>query len=216
MLIQEGVNLKFSHRSFQEYFAALGINQLDDSRQEKVLISWVESDTNNLIAHRTFIETLFSIQRERTYHNLCIPVIIKIDKLFEEWNDNEKILQALFKSFRYDAFGSEGSQISFTLSKDLGYYFRLQFFVFRSIGIEISDVSDYKKTKQIENQLFENWEKGFRLPYSEFSLEDKLLLQDWMESWFLKRHRYLNKWAITQKNSMKTKKRSFLSIIDDL
>ncbi|HFI0749947.1 TPA: NTPase, partial [Streptococcus suis] len=124
MLIQEGVNLKFSHRSFQEYFAALGINQLDDSRQEKVLISWVESDTNNLIAHRTFIETLFSIQRERTYHNLCIPVIIKIDKLFEEWNDNEKILQALFKSFRYDAFGSEGSQISFTLSKDLGYYFR--------------------------------------------------------------------------------------------
>ncbi|HFI0749875.1 TPA: hypothetical protein ACGO57_001966, partial [Streptococcus suis] len=71
-------------------------------------------------------------------------------------------------------------------------------------------------TKQIENQLFENWEKGFRLPYSEFSLEDKLLLQDWMESWFLKRHRYLNKWAITQKNSMKTQKRSFLSIIDDL
>lgn len=216
MLIQEGVNLKFSHRSFQEYFAALGINQLDDSRQEKVLISWVESDTNNLIAHRTFIETLFSIQRERTYHNLCIPVIIKSGKLFEEWNDNEKILQALFKSFMYDTFGREEPEISFTLSKDLGYYFRLQFFVFRSIGIEISDVSDYKKTKQIESQLFENWEKDFRRPYSAFSLEDKLLLQDWMESWFLKRHKYLYEWAIAQKNSMKTKKRSFLSIIDDL
>ena len=86
MMLQEGVSLKFSHRSFQEYFAAVGINQLDDKLQRQILVKWSEADRNNIRSHRTFMNALFTIQKERTFKNLCITYFLSIRIGFHEFS----------------------------------------------------------------------------------------------------------------------------------
>jgi hypothetical protein len=42
MLVREGLNYRFSHRSFQEYFAAWYTCKLTDNIQEKLLLTWIK------------------------------------------------------------------------------------------------------------------------------------------------------------------------------
>ena len=48
MILQDGVSYKFSHRSFQEYFAGVGVSKLDDQTQKKLLTSWAIEDGNHI------------------------------------------------------------------------------------------------------------------------------------------------------------------------
>ncbi|WP_346349485.1 NACHT domain-containing protein [Lactococcus petauri] len=88
LLIQEGTTLYFTHRSFQEYFAGVGISKLPDDKQKKVLASWEAENVFALSLNKTFIETLVSLQRERTNINLFVPMIEKIEKGFKDCNED--------------------------------------------------------------------------------------------------------------------------------
>ena len=43
MLVREGLQYRFAHRSFQEYFAAVYTNQLSDRQQRELLLAWTEN-----------------------------------------------------------------------------------------------------------------------------------------------------------------------------
>ena len=44
MLVRDGLNLRFAHRSFQEYFAAYYTTQLDDITQKSLIFRWLKED----------------------------------------------------------------------------------------------------------------------------------------------------------------------------
>lgn len=216
MMIQEGVNVKFAHRSFQEYFSALGVSQQSDDIQSKLLTKWVKEDKNNIIAHKTFIDAIFSIQKNRTYNNLCVPIFEEMDSYLKKFGNIDDIIEEVFVYFQRRDRKDEQSQISFKLNRKRAYYFYFQFALFRSIGIGIEEIDNSVVSERSEKKLMSLWEEGEEKYFSDLAEEEKILIKDWVESWYIARHHYFMKWIEDFKKQAGTRKRSLKSIIDDL
>ena len=59
MLIHEGLEFRFSHRSFQEYFAALYTVQLSDSQQKRFLKLWLQD--NSYRSTSNYLDMLYEL-----------------------------------------------------------------------------------------------------------------------------------------------------------
>ena len=83
MLLHEGINYKFSHRSFQEYFAALYTTQLDDKTQKKLLTAWIKENRSMALSYSSgYLSMLYDLQRERFVKNVLRPGLLKLEKDF--------------------------------------------------------------------------------------------------------------------------------------
>jgi len=78
LLVEDGLDIAFSHRSFQEYFVALHINNAAPEIQEKLINRyWKNMTSDNVIL------LLSEINQDLVERVLIIP---KLDKLFKEIN----------------------------------------------------------------------------------------------------------------------------------
>ena len=217
MMLQEGVSLKFSHRSFQEYFAAVGVNQLDDKLQKQILIKWSEADRNNIIAHRTFMNALFTIQKERTYKNLCIPIIESMDEKYRRMGDIAERISKCFNYFRCSIDSRENKlKLRFSLTKEVEFYFSLQFLIFANLGVDILSIGDNESKEKLEASIVSNWQTGEGKYYNMLSDDEKCLINEWVNGWYFSRHNYLKEWSIKFIEETTTKKRSLQNIIDSI
>lgn len=217
MMLQEGVSLKFSHRSFQEYFAAVGVNQLDDKLQKQILIKWSEADRNNIVAHKTFMNALFKIQKERTYKNLCIPIIESMDEKYRRMGDITEKIVTCFNYFICRKDSRENKlELHFLLTKEVNFYFSLQFLIFDNIGVDILSISEYESIEKLEASIVSNWEIDKRKYYNRLTEVEKNLINKWVNDWYFRRHNYLKEWSIKFIEETTTKKRSLQNIIDSI
>ncbi len=217
MMLQEGVSLKFSHRSFQEYFAAVGVNQLDDKLQKQILIKWSEADRNNITAHRTFMNALFTIQKERTFKNLCIPIIESMDEKYKRMGDISERVGVCFNYFIREKDSRENKlELRFLLTNEVHFYFSLQFLIFNNIGVDILSISDYESIEKLEASIVSNWETDKRKYYNELTEVEKNLINKWVNGWYFSRHNYLKEWSIKFIEETTTQKRSLQNIIDSI
>lgn len=217
MMLQEGVSLKFSHRSFQEYFAAVGVNQLDDKLQKQILIRWSEADRNNIRAHRTFMNALFTIQKERTFKNFCIPIIESMDEKYRRMGDITERINKCFNYFICSADSRENElELGFSLTNEVYFYFSLQFFIFDNIGVNILSISDYESLKKLEASIVSNWKTDERMYYNGLTDDEKCLINKWVSDWYFSRHNYLKEWSIKFIEETTTQKRSLQNIIDSI
>lgn len=217
MMLQEGVSLKFSHRSFQEYFAAVGVNQLDDKLQKQILIKWSEADRNNITAHRTFMNALFTIQKERTFKNLCIPIIESMDEKYKRMGDISERVGVCFNYFICEKDSRENKlELRFLLTNEVHFYFSLQFLIFNNIGVDILSISDYESIEKLEASIVSNWEIDKRKYYNELTEVEKNLINKWVNGWYFSRHNYLKEWSIKFIEETTTQKRSLQNIIDSI
>lgn len=76
MLVHEGLNYRFAHRSFQEYFSALYAAQLEDTIQKKFLTSWIKE--NNHLRTSSFLDRLYDLQPKRFIANIIIPGLLEL------------------------------------------------------------------------------------------------------------------------------------------
>ena len=216
MMLQEGVSLKFSHRSFQEYFAAVGVNQLDDKLQKQILIRWSEADRNNIRSHRTFMNALFTIQKERTFKNLCIPIIESMDEKYRRMGDTTERISTCFKYFICSKDSRENKlELGFLLTNEVHFYFSLQFLIFDNIGVDILSISNYESIEKLEASIVSNWEIDKRKYYNQLTEVEKNLINKWVNGWYFSRHNYLKEWSIKFKETT-TQKRSLQNIIDSI
>lgn len=217
MMLQEGVSLKFSHRSFQEYFAAVGINQLDDRLQKQILIKWSEADRNNITAHRTFMNALFTIQKERTYKNLCIPIIERMDEKYSRMGDITEKIVTCFNHFICSKDSRENKlELRFLLTNEVHFYFSLQFLIFANLGVDILSISDYESIEKLEASIVSNWKIDERKYYNMLTDDEKCLINKWVNGWYFSRHNYLKEWSIKFIEETTTQKRSLQNIIDSI
>jgi len=103
MLIQEGLNYRFSHRSFQEYFAAWYTCKLPDNVQERLLTSWIkESDFAYNVD--SFITMLFNMQSEKVNRIVFVPALKQLKREYDKYGFTVALLARLFEGISIRRF----------------------------------------------------------------------------------------------------------------
>ncbi|WP_289102025.1 hypothetical protein [uncultured Fusobacterium sp.] len=81
VILEEGLEYKFIHRSFQEYFAAIYIRGLSDKMQKIFFSQYFFSTLKN---NENLYQILFEIQKERFIINILQPFIQIVEKKQKE------------------------------------------------------------------------------------------------------------------------------------
>ena len=98
MLVKEGLVYRFSHRSFQEYFAAWYTCKLTDDIQTKLLSNWIkESDS---IFSDSYFQMLFDLQSEKVNKIILCPILNEVKRLYFEYGFSIELLNDLFRGIR--------------------------------------------------------------------------------------------------------------------
>lgn len=100
MLVKEGINYRFTHRSFQEYFAAWYTCKLVDKDQAELLTNWIkESDR---IQTDSYFDMLFNLQSEKVNKIILYPALKQIRKRYNEDGYSLKLLRYMFSGVFID------------------------------------------------------------------------------------------------------------------
>lgn len=100
MLVHEGLNYVFSHRSFQEYFAAVYTVQLDDIQQKEFIKKWLTED--NYRPNSNFLNMLYDLQPSRFIKNIITPALEELnEKYIENGKSEEWLLNELVSNVRF-------------------------------------------------------------------------------------------------------------------
>lgn len=81
MLVHEGLNYRFSHRSFQEYFAAVYTTQLSDDEQRQFILSWLRAMSGRMTTD--FLDILCELQPDRFMKNILYNPLCELYDLYE-------------------------------------------------------------------------------------------------------------------------------------
>ena len=98
MLIKEGLDYCFAHRSFQEYFAAWYTCKLTDDIQTRLLTSWLKESHNS--RSDAYIEMLFNMQGEKVNKIIFSPGLKKLKNTYEKKKWCVDFLNDLFDGIR--------------------------------------------------------------------------------------------------------------------
>lgn len=98
MLVKEGLYYRFSHRSFQEYFAALYTCKLEDEIQSKLLISWLKE--SNSYSSDSYFEMLFNMQPDKVNKIVFLPALREIRDAYREQGFSVAFLKRFFEGVR--------------------------------------------------------------------------------------------------------------------
>lgn len=209
MLVQDG-EFRFTHRSFQEYFAGIGVSKLDDNKQKMILQAWLDNDYNNINYNRTFIMTLLTVQQERTYLNLFVPIIENLKNNFQELNTLDDKINFCFKTFTLiPEIG-----ITFILKEKFEPFFQMFFILLENIGIPLTDIDDRSFDDDIIKGMIEY--PAIDAKFEDLADSEKELLRSWVDSWLIRRYDYAIKWADEVLRQSLTNKTTIDSLIDEL
>ena len=218
MILQDGISYKFSHRSFQEYFAGVGVSKLDDQTQKKLLTSWAIEDGNHILYNKTFLTTLLTVQKNRTYLNLYVELIKRVKVLYESSQDLGEFISIFFRMFKLgkNSFEKNSERIAFIINEDHRAFYHIHFKIIEESDLNIDDIDDMEIGDEYSKKLIKFLEKKGDVNYTQFPEEYKESLCKWIESWFIQRLNFIFDWSSKIIENNKTKKRTTASIIDDI
>ena len=94
MLVKEGINYRFTHRSFQEYFAAWYTCKLVDKDQVNLLTNWIKE--TDRIQMDSYFAMLYNLQSEKVNKIILYPGLKQVKKKYNELGYSLKFLKYLF------------------------------------------------------------------------------------------------------------------------
>ncbi|MDU2085983.1 NACHT domain-containing protein [Clostridium perfringens] len=94
MIIKDGLKYRFSHRSFQEYFAAVYTCKLTDDIQNKLLSNWIKE--SDFIKIESYFTMLFNLQGEKVNKIIFLPAIIQMEELYNKYGFSVDFLKKVF------------------------------------------------------------------------------------------------------------------------
>lgn len=83
MLYMDGVNYRFTHRSFQEYFSATFLKELTDEKMQKIALDLIKKDLYRA-THDNVFSMLLDMSQERFEQNILVPLLDEIEKYCTE------------------------------------------------------------------------------------------------------------------------------------
>lgn len=106
VLVHEGLNYRFSHRSFQEYFAAVYTMQLSDDEQKRFVTSWLKATSKRLTTD--YLDILLDLQPDRFVKNVLYDSLNELYILYKA-NDcsMDWVIQYVYSSMQVKRNGNE-------------------------------------------------------------------------------------------------------------
>jgi predicted NACHT family NTPase len=151
MLIHEGLDYRFSHRSFQEYFAALYTVQLDDEQQKKFLSAWLKEPSFRMTTN--YLNMLYELQPSRYIKNVLYPGLQELNNFYKQnGQSKEKLVTLLYSEVTIDDT-SEGTPTCGLIINNSYYH---------EIITSTCDIGGYKNVKS-KNELKEAIKKNERM-----------------------------------------------------
>ena len=231
LFIQDGTKIKFSHRSFQEFFAAFYVTKLPDNIQKKLLLSWSQSESSILMFNKNFVNALFHLQKDRTIHNLIIPIFDNVIQAKNELS-REEFIKYIFSEFIFaKETDTDLVAISFHLSIIGGTFLHCHIMLFRLLNINFrQDIDDFEKSKLDSKELFsvlssklgEEFSHNIRPTVTISKMwnqgeEIRKTLIEYLNDWLFPRIDYLIEWKNNYHSENSTKwKRTYKSVVEDL
>lgn len=210
MLVKEGLEYRFSHRSFQEYFSAWYTCKLPDITQEKLLDGWLRESST--IQTDSYFYMLFDLQNEKVNYIILKPVMENIIKLYEK-EGPLIFLKTLFDRFSIEEQEENQKYRGSLYIKDKylcnGLILLIRLNKYQNDKKDFVSKEDYEifNSKKREHTYFMNINEGIEL----FG-EEKFLN---MFSWLSNQVEFIYK-IYESTHNMKTKKRKVASIIEEL
>ena len=75
LLRRDGLVYSFTHRSFQEYFVAYFIKELDDSKQQLVCRQLLSMKRSGQLSPESVLKMLYDMAKERFEQNVILPIL---------------------------------------------------------------------------------------------------------------------------------------------
>ncbi|SMC17276.1 hypothetical protein SAMN02745134_00278 [Clostridium acidisoli DSM 12555] len=210
MLIHEGLDYRFSHRSFQEYFAALYTVQLDDDQQKRFLSAWLKENTFRITTN--YLDMLYELQQSRFIKNVLYPGLIELRNFYEE-NDksNEIVIPMIYSSI---GVGNEGRKLIGCAAIKNSYYAEI---INRTCKIAQSD----KCSRNEEDFIVKLLQDKYRNTNTDISFEK--LINDGLFSeleknscWIIERFKTAMEFVSNYDTLSIGRKKKFSSMLDEL
>lgn len=210
MLVKEGLEYRFSHRSFQEYFSAWYTCKLPDTTQEKLLDGWLRESST--IQTDSYFYMLFDLQSEKVNSIILKPVMENIISLYEK-EGILSFLKTLFDKFSIENQEENEQYHSSLYIKDMYLCNGLRLLILLN-----KYQSDRKNFVSKEDYETFSSKIGDGIPHMAIDAGIELFGEEKfvnMFSWLSNQVEFVNNIYATTKN-LKTKKRKVSSIIEEL
>ena len=114
MLVKEGINYRFTHRSFQEYFSAWYTCKLIDKDQIELLTHWIKE--TDRIQTDSYFTMLYNLQGEKVNKIILYPGLKQIRKKYEEVGYSLKFLKYMFSGICIETRIEEDGKRKYAIS----------------------------------------------------------------------------------------------------
>jgi len=155
MLVWEGLTLRFTHRSFQEYFAAYYTTQLDDQTQEKLIRSWLYD--SYFARSSEFLNMLNRMEPDRFEKNILYPGLKEIKKACKDI-DRIEILKLFFNQIAL----VDEERFDILLSINNNYFFTIHSFLRKKMKEKKLLTNRRTGTKETNALYLKLLEKGYK------------------------------------------------------
>ena len=210
MLVKEGLEYRFSHRSFQEYFSAWYTCKLPDTTQEKLLDGWLRESST--IQTDSYFYMLFDLQSEKVNSIILKPVMQNIISLYEK-EGMLSFLKTLFNTFSIENQEENEQYHGSLYIKDMYLCNGLRLLIL--LNKYQNDRKDF-----VSKEDYETFSSkiGNGIPYMTIDAGIELFGEEKfvnMFSWLSNQVEFIYK-IYESTHNMKTKKRKVASIIEEL
>ncbi|MGO5053345.1 NACHT domain-containing protein [Lachnospiraceae bacterium LCP25S3_G4] len=218
MLFHEGLEYRFSHRSFQEYFAALYTTQLDDTQQKKFLKLWLQD--NSYRATSNYLDMLYELQPLRFQKNIIIPAIRELQALYEKNGESEEwLINLMYEDVCVRKY-KDGKKRCAVSIKD--FYFHDMIMRACNIGGLYKSIKEEREQQnnERENKLIDFIENKYGLDQEVKFIELKKngLMSGTIQAlhWIIERYEFAIKYVEIIDKDPIARKRRFSSMLDEL
>lgn len=173
VLYRDGVNYKFTHRSFQEYFTAIFLKELSDQNMQKMGIELVKKDYFKA-SHDSVFSMLRDMSEQRFEQNILLPLVVEFESECEDTDKYDFYFEEISPIISYCHINSD-NKIHLVLYRDFDG--KAVEFIYTMARYHISRSKD--RTKQINEA--EDKLKEFLIKEREYKIEGRLEATDYMD-----------------------------------
>ena len=153
MLIRDGLSYRFTHRSFQEYFAALYTCQLTDEEQQILFKNVLKNSLNQ----EEYYTMLFDMQENRSIRNILLPCLNQLKNMVGSKEFSSKVIAILCKRLLIEVRNSEVHVLNFIIDDAIYYHNVLSLIsIFFQDECSIIFEDEIENAIHLDKELFES------------------------------------------------------------